>query len=290
MKNLLTFLAFAVVAPLFFFSCEIINPDEKTPSFIHIDSIGFQSQLPEGTADQYIADAWVFVNGKKLGAFELPATIPILEEGPAEIAIYPGIKLNGQSALRGVHPFFSSYTQTYNLVPDSTINIHYTSNYNSGIEFSLIEDFEGSGIVFDRSSDSDTMIYRTNDPLEVFEGNSSGIIQLNNDRKIVDIRSIETFVLPKSTGYSFLELNFKTSNTVTVGLVSNRLSSGAYFDPIVVLKPTDTWRKIYVNLTPVVARETTALNFNIYFAAQLDNDKAASYILLDNIKLVHTEN
>lgn len=289
MKKLLTLFVFASVIAGIFSSCEWINPEEKIPAFIKIDSIGFQSQLTEGTSHQDIADAWVFINGKKMGAFELPATIPILQEGPVELTIYPGIKLNGQSGMRGVHPFFTPYTTSINLVPDSTTKVGYTSGYTSGITFSMIENFEGSGIVFDRSSSSDTMIYRTNTPGEVYEGNGAGIIYLDNDRNEVDIRSINSFVLPKSTGYSFLEVNFKTSNTVTVGLVANR-STGAYFDPIVVLKPTDTWKKIYVNLTPTAARETTALNFNIYIAAELDNDKSTSYILLDNIKLVHTDN
>lgn len=289
MKKQLFYFALLFIFAGIITSCEWINPEEKTPAFIKIDSIGFQTQPTEGTANQYIADAWVFVNGEKIGAFELPATIPILKEGPVELTIYPGIKLNGQSGMRGVHPFFTYYTSDVNLVPDSTLNVSYKSAYASGITFSLIENFEGSGIVFDRSSSSDTMIYRTNDPDKVFEGNGAGIIYLDNDRKEADIRSINTFILPKSTGYSFLELNFKTTNTVTVGIVANRPSE-SYFDPIVVLKPSDTWKKIYINLTPTVARETTALNFNIYFAAKLDNDKAASYILLDNIKLVHTEN
>ena len=89
-------------------SCEIYNPSEDEPSYIHIDSISLTTDYTAyGTASHKITDAWVYVDNELIGAFELPANVPVLKSGVHNINIRPGIKLNGIAATRSYYPFFN---------------------------------------------------------------------------------------------------------------------------------------------------------------------------------------
>jgi hypothetical protein len=89
---------------VFFSACEIINPTEDTPSYLKINKIRLDARKSStenyGTESNNISDAWVFVNGKLIGTFELPATIPVLVSGEAKIEVLPGIYGDGQKGAR----------------------------------------------------------------------------------------------------------------------------------------------------------------------------------------------
>src|SRR5688572_31891479 len=104
MKVRLLFSSLAIfLGGAFFSACEIINPTEDTPSYLKINKIVLDprknSTETYGTASNNITDAWVFVNGKLIGTFELPASIPVLESGSAKVEILPGIYGDGQKEI-----------------------------------------------------------------------------------------------------------------------------------------------------------------------------------------------
>ena len=108
----------------FISSCRLIDQPEKIPSFIHIEDIAFSiSNSLEGSQSEKITDAWVYVDGNLEGVYELPTTLPLHYEGNHNVTIYPGIKKNGISADREKYPFYTSFTETVNLIPDSIIEI-----------------------------------------------------------------------------------------------------------------------------------------------------------------------
>lgn len=88
------------------------------PSYLYIEKIGLNTQYEQGTASHKITDAWVYVDETLIGAFELPATIPILTEGLKKITIRPGIKLNGISNTRAIYPYFTPIVKDIALVRD----------------------------------------------------------------------------------------------------------------------------------------------------------------------------
>ena len=65
--------------------------------------------------DANITDAWVTMDGINLGVFELPAQIPILDEGEHNFRISPGIKENGMSATRMIYPFYEIHESSENI-------------------------------------------------------------------------------------------------------------------------------------------------------------------------------
>jgi len=97
-------------------ACNIINPAEPVPSYVHIEKINLSTTYsPEGSNSSKIADAWVYMDGSLLGCFELPVTFPVIGTGTHSFTIKPGIKVNGIAATRAPYPFFNSYDKIVTL-------------------------------------------------------------------------------------------------------------------------------------------------------------------------------
>ena len=269
-------------------SCNWINPSEETPSFVKVESISFTSSSTEGTDNQNFADAWVYIDGEKIGAFEMPLTFPVLKEGSHSIQIFPGIKLNGISNTRAIYPFVKPWEATVNLVKDSVTIIYPATTYDDNLQFRVIEGFEDAGMTINSTSLSDTIMLRTSEPTEVFEGSFSGLLAVDTQHDTIDVRSNSSYVLPQTGAYIFLEMNFKTEAPLAVGVISNT-SGYSVYHPIVVFNETSTWKKVYVNLTPVVNREYNADSFFFFFRMELPDGMSSAKAYIDNVKLIHAE-
>ncbi|HPB02256.1 MAG: hypothetical protein AB7V36_11540 [Bacteroidales bacterium] len=269
-------------------SCNWINPSEETPSFIKVESISFSTESTEGTENQNFTDAWVYINGEKTGAFEMPLTFPVLKEGPVTIQIYPGIILNGISNTRAIYPFVKPWEATINLVKDSVSIIQPASTYYDNLEFRVVEGFEDAGMTINSTTLSDTIMLRTSEPSEVFEGSFSGMLAIDTQRDTIDVRSNASYVLPQTGDYIFLELNFKTQAPLVVGVIANKGGYSVYH-PLIILNETNTWKKVYINLSPVVSREYDADSFFFFFRMELPEGMSEAKAFIDNIKLIHAE-
>ena len=270
-----------------FTSCEIIDYRAEIPSYIHIPAFELETDIAnEGSSSNAICDVWVYIDGKTIGAFELPATFPVLKKGVSTIVFFAGIKLNGIGATRGVYPFYKKYEITTELFPDGIITIIPSTQYSENLQFRIIEDFEHVGVNFEATSRSDTILHTTNDSNLVFEGNRSGVAYLSAPAQLFECKSIEAFNLPKGGAFNFIEMNFKCDVSVTVGIFANEMNYSAQH-PILVLNPTNEWKKIYINIGPRVSREINAIDFNIFFGMYLKEGQENATLYVDNIKLIH---
>lgn len=269
-----------------FSSCSLFVDDIPIPSYIHIPYYAFQANDFEGSSSSKIVDAWVFVNGKKIGAFQMPATFPVLDSGMSEIIIFPGIMLNGISATRAIYVFYEPDTFLVDLQPNHVHTIVPYTTYASYTNFKFIEDFESLGLLFTKSIRSDTIINIIDDTNLVFEGNRSGEIVLTRIRDYFEAHTVEHYSLPGVGKFSFLEFDCKSSIHFTVGVYVHDYSSTSMHS-IVIITPSAEWKKIYVNITPVFSRFPATSKFSIYFAAEYDANVEENRILIDNIKLIH---
>ncbi len=277
---------------LLFSTCDIISPESPLPSYIYVTPFQFElSNNQQGSASQKITEAWLSVDGEFLGVYDLPAKIPILKTGVVNIILEAGVKDNGISTLPEIYPFFSSFQISAALSPSKTDTIRPTISYRPTINFALIEDFEKSSQVFVEELDGNenTKVMLTTD--EVFEGNQSGIIELDasNPRIAVASRLNEKFKELQDTGVQvYLEMDYKTDVELGVGLIGhyNSLSqpSERLYEPI--LFPKTQWNKVYLNLSEV-AFVLDADEYQISFIAALPNELNLGNIWLDNIKLIH---
>ncbi len=267
-------------------SCEVFDKDEKIPSYIHIDKFDFTTTSEQGSSSNKITDAWVYIDDQVIGAFELPVTFPVLWEGTHTITVKPGIKLNGIAGARAIYPFYKPFSKSITLYPDSIIKIAPTSSFSDAAKIVWYEAFEDGGITLEKTYRSDTNIFKTSDITKRFEGDYSGIVNMDADHEFFEIKSSTSYILPQGGSAVFLELNYKCNQEFSVGVFANTPSQSLQSEVLIINK-SDTWNKIYVNLTGRVSANSDAINYNVFFGAFKSADVAVPEILLDNIRLVH---
>ncbi|MFC2100584.1 hypothetical protein ACFLRZ_02015 [Bacteroidota bacterium] len=270
-------------------ACEVINPDETIPSHMSIHSINLQTDYSlQGTNSNKITDAWVYVDDQLIGAFELPATFPVLMTGIHQVVVRPGIKVNGINATRGSYPFYQQIEINNKNLPEGEILYldSLETSYVSYTDFAWMEDFEDGGVSIEPTSRSDTGIQKTSVIENIFEGGYSGIVYLDSDNSFFELKTSDAYVLPKSSAPVFLELNYKSNNIFTIGVFANSINESTQHS-ILIINKSEVWNKIYVNLTNRVSTETSAIDFQIFFGGIKDDDVTFGKIILDNIKLIH---
>jgi hypothetical protein len=286
MKHNYLFIIFSV---LFFASCDIINPTEKIPAYISIDTFLLTTDVGlQGSNASKITDAWIYVNDNPIGIFELPCKVPALNEGSCKVTVAPGIRTNGISATRSIYPFYKFYDVQVDLKPEIETKIIPTTTYFDSISFPYKTNFDDiAGISLEATSKSDTTIFITTNPDEVFEGNGSLKAIITKDTGYLEFRQVDPVILPKQGAIIFAELNFKCNKPITVVLYSNYPSSAPNIDNIISLAPTEgKWNKIYIDLTRFVSTNVNAINYRLYFNASKADNKGPLFLYMDNLKIV----
>lgn len=287
-QHIINILPFALI--LLLFSCAKISENE-IPSYINIDTISISTASSQGTASQKVFDAWVFADNELIGAFEMPVKFPILKSGTSELTIYAGIKLNGINETRVPYPFYQQINKTVNLEREKVTDLgHLKFSYVEGTKFAWKENFEQANLSLDSTSRSEVNFVRTRLPELAtafpFELNEyAAKVVIPNDTAVFECASHDAFELPTDGTSVFLELNYKSNNPFTVGLLINGLVTS--HRSVLVVNPSSAWNKIYVNFTPTLSSNSDANSFRVFFTAIKSTDDEKAEILFDNIKLVH---
>ena len=181
-------------------SCYKFEGAQTVPSYIQVDNILLETYYPEqGSNSHAIKDVWIYENDELIGAFELPALLPVLASGNQKLEIRPGIKVNGISSTRAPYPFYAPVAfENYELYEDSVQVLgEFNAEYSSPLEFGWMEDFEESGLTIEEISTSDTAIKRTepNDPEAYLSEYSShsGIVNLTEEKPVWSSISLSSF-------------------------------------------------------------------------------------------------
>jgi len=258
--------------------CTIINPTEKTPTYVHIDSFAFQ-----GTDLHDIRYAWVYYNNNPVGAFDLPATVPIIMSGPGNVQVAPGISIDGRAERPVAYPFFKIYSTTLAEQPGKIINLLPTTGYYDSVKFSVISQFEAGITKFAKCGGTTGMVAVSADSLK-FEGTGSGAVFLNSpsDSSIDSTRV--PFTVP--LGAAFIEFDYKTSVNFAVGIrgtLANSVVTDVDYKAGVL--PNTSWRRFYVNITSFVSTYQGG-NYYLYIKTSMPSGQTSGRLLIDNIKLV----
>lgn len=272
-------------------ACDIINPEESVPAFLYIEPFTLQTNAAtQGSDSEKITEVWVTVNNEFLGAYQLPATVPVLMAGTADLYLEAGIKDNGIGSTPDIYPFYQPYETTVELLPEQTVTVQPTTAYDRNTRFALIEDFESGITVFrDTLLGNSGMSVSTADP---FEGSYSGKISLSADDQVIELATIGSFTeLTDQSPFVYLEVNYKSDVPVIFGLAGGAGTGdgNVVYDP--GFNPKDTWNKIYFNLSGLLATspyDSHKLALRAYIPTedgQLTLNNAT--VCLDNIKLVH---
>lgn len=272
----------------------ILESCDQSPSpevaYLNIKEMALSNSAAGGMPTSKFQTLWVEQNGKQLGAFTPPCTIPVYSGDQNTFRFIPGIALNGSSYL------FNQYEMVAPIVVNKELQVgedwqinKLEFNYKENIYLFVVEDFEDVGLNFIPTQNSDTMLLRTSDPLERLEianmnNSKSGKVALQPVSK-AEFKSIQAFDLPKFGANVWLELDYKTSTPLTLGIYSNEPLQSLQ-TPVVTLYANDEWNKVYLNLVSEVSGHPDAVNYNLFFGAINSTDSTVEFFI-DNLKLLY---
>lgn len=295
-------------------SCKKFKGSQTVPAYIRIDTITVDCDYYSyGANTSNITDAWVYVDDQILGCFELPATFPVLERGMQKVTVYGGICMDGIGASRGPYPFYEPQVyEGVNLVEDSIIRLNPVLDYypiGEGVMVGWMEDFEtGNGLI--PTPQSDTGIFRVSG-IEAWRSDNSfysGKVVLPPDSLDFTVASDALTCHTDLLGEKplFLEMDYKTNDTIFVGIIYSESNSVVQW-PMLKVLPTDTehevprkWKKIYINLGKLMHMHENASYFKAYFTSDLSVDPNLGqpdyvhphkwrYYYFDNLKVLYRQ-
>ncbi|HKK78061.1 MAG TPA: hypothetical protein VJ933_00475 [Phaeodactylibacter sp.] len=285
----------ALLSSVVWSGCDLINPEEPIPGYVHIPEVEVVTKAGEGSAASNLTEVWVTVQGEFVGAYPIPADIPILAEGEVTIFVQAGIKDNGIGSLPEIYPFFEAYETTVTLGPNTTDTIRPVFSYLDQTQFALVEGFENGSQVFRDviSGDLGQLGLVQN---EVFEGSSALRIRLDSANTLLQVATFERYpeIVGNNSARVYLEMHYKSEIPVVFGLIgynSGQLGGGRT-EYIAGFRPSEEWNKIYFNFS-LDAIELGSDEYQVFLQASIPNGEdgmpelGEARVWLDNVKLLH---
>lgn len=267
--------------------CDLVNPKEDIPTYIKIDSVYLQSTVPaiHGSVSHKITDVWVYFNRELLGAYQLPARVPVIAKSRGQLQIVAGIWQDGLSGIRAKYPFYTVDTFSFNPQPAGSITHIPTFQYRTSDSLATeykVEDFE-QGNSFTRRY-GDTTFVKTNLPGEVFEGSWSSKLELQDTVTVGESITVESYALPTNRN-CYLELNYKNDIPFVLRVLINQNGSQTTVD-LTGINPSAKWGKIYYNFGgfPTTFQNAT---FRFILSAILPSGQSKGTVLIDNFKIIY---
>jgi hypothetical protein len=268
------------------------------PSWIEISEWEFLPNASllseEGELSHNFSNAWVYANGKLVGVFELPVKLPLLLEGKTRFQILPTVLNNGISATKKAYPFVQPYDITVDLVKGEKIKINPFTKHYDEVKF-WIEDFEESSLKFENDGTGSSDLVQASDPSIVKYGSKYGLIALNTTDSQYNGYTNDSqdiwFQLPKGGAEVYLEIDYRSTNSLVTGLIEVSNSQIKYH-PNIQLNAQDpdgevVWKKIYIDLKEIISNTSQAEYYKISLNTTLNSGGIPRDVIIDNVKVLH---
>lgn len=272
------------------FALTSCNPDEREPAYLVINAVKVSSNpQTQGSNCSNIKDVWVYVDNQYLGTYQLPARIPVLEEGTKNVILRAGILENGISATHSAYPLYNSDNRSINFIPGQETTIDtFNVAYFPALIYTWYEDFEkdavGGGFSLSPEPNNNLAPLAT-DSVDVFEGVRCLKMKVDGTNYVSDIETNgDGYVLYRGKDI-YLEMNYKCDYEFTVGL-RGMLANDKRNIPVLLFNPSPNWKKIYINVSKFVNSNYDVPKFKIYFYLTTPPGGAEATVYLDNLKLI----
>lgn len=309
MKKLLTVMALCC---LFFAACK--NDDDfVAPAFLHIDAIDLippesnAITLEDGFYTSDIVACYVTLHYpgasslEKLGLFQLPFTVPVLNDGPIDyIEIYPAVRQSGSSSklpfytfykpiridklsfdLDGTHYTDTLFTRSGDTLKLDTLHTTYNITLNDNPVYELFEP-TSSSIMFD------SVTWVKHAPDEARSGQGYAFVHVPDTLDRVPFAINYDFYITDSRRAVYLELDSRSDIPFEIYMEAAYTSGGATdIQRVMVINPSTEWRHIYVNLGRTWNYFNYQIPFRLSFAA-LNVYGQTGDIRIDNVRVLST--
>ena len=259
---------------------------DAVPSYVHIPAISVQAGPEFGGGTSKITDAWVSVNDRSLGSWELPARVPVIGQGRVTITVTPGVKRNGSYDDRLRYPYYSTWQTSLELIPERSTTIDPQVSYVPSTSV-WAERFNEAGNALIVSGSSDTSLIVHTAPELLLDASPCAGFALDADHTDFSAYTDQDF--NGAFGPVFVELDYSTDVPLTFGLAYTE-GGDESSEPWVVLVATTSeggqrWNKVYIDVTEFfnVAGLTDR---DFYLAATLPSGRLFANVFIENLKLV----
>lgn len=274
--------------------------NNEAPSWIEVSEWTLEAnpdaENETGVLTHNISDAWIYVDDKLMGVFEVPFKIPVLLSGNSTIKVYPAIRNNGIAATKKIYPFMEVYQIEANLIRNEILSINPVTRYKQSTKF-WIEDFEDATYQIEEGTSSLASMERSDNPDVMDASINEGFYgkikldQTNSNWVASTIANNGSIEMPLPRGQEvYLEIDYHNTEHVVSGILAYG-SSGMTANPHIQLNKQDPaevkWKKIYIDIREIVSGSTQADFFEFSFESYLANGQSTAEINIDNIKAVY---
>jgi hypothetical protein len=302
------YLLFFICVATFWQACDIINPHEVTPTYVHIDSFTF-IQNPNvflhdpvtGNTRQgvvvptthAIGSVWVYYNENPIGIFDLPVTFPVMASGSQSLQFAPSIAVNGQNNVVNTYSYYTLDTSTLIANPGHIINYSPKTEFYPDVKVTYIanfEEYDPTPFLQWGGGGNRQMIRITGGDSVVCSGSGAGEVTLLaiGDSSVDSTKN--AFSIPD--GVAFIEFDYKSTIPFYIGLqanLSSKITSTPNYLTGVNPNANGGWQKFYLEVDGFTAKAQTGITgvtYNLYIKAVLGNGQSSGRLLIDNIQLV----
>ncbi len=286
-------LSVGVIIFILFSGCKKLDPKIDVPSYIEIsDYKVITDSVNQGTSHQKFTDVLVTSGSTNYGYYPIPCKIPLPLEGATYLIIRPVMLVNGVKFLRFDYPVMKGCDSTFPLRKGEVLKVNPVFKYFPTAVFPVVEDFENNtGFKLQNASATDTFCTTIDTSNAVF-GNKCLSIKMDAAHSVVQVNSTSGFTLPNTGPSTYLEFNYKGNFTLEAGLVGSN-SPGTISSTDIRsaggVNPTDTWKKMYIDLTPLVRTPPFYNYYFLYFYSTMGwgDGSFNPQMYIDNVKVVH---
>ncbi len=269
-------------------ACSNFNATDLNPYFIELSEPSLVTIPVQGEPTHKIRDAWVFTQDQELGPFEVPVTLPVLEdESSTDLVIFPGIREDGREGVPIIYPYLRPIQVTLDAIPGETYPIDLEFEYYDDVSFAFVEDFNGSHTFVLESDDFEgSNLTIVTDPLDPTNTNKVARLNVDQQNPVCEVFTSSLFLPSDFNNNAYLEINYSSDTPLVLGVMQ---TIGSYQIPeyIILLNPKPLGNKLYLDLGSIL-NDPNIGQFSLLLNLSLEGSSVTSgEAFVDDIKLIH---
>lgn len=283
-------LFYLLLIPFIFSACNLINPKESIPTYIHIEPFTFSNPDSSftGSSTNSIPSAVVRFDDQTIGTFDLPCTVPIIMNKSGTVSIVPTVVNQGIKSYVLEYPFYQSDAVSLEYSPGNVKNYSPKTKYSNDLtanSFKLKINFEEGNFFKNLSGDSTIMLEK--DKNKVISGDNSGALYLKSPQKSSESISTTFFEYPPLPCY--LEFDYTSTMPFQIGLQAETADGKIYGEYLTGFYPKSNRTKIYIDLSTFLQKTKGYTKYFIKLRSSLeefDGQYSEGNVIIDNIKVI----